>query len=78
MFKFETNSFHYFSPKNSEYLNILDIQLREVGGKKTFKRYLKSEHTDEQTDGQIDGHFDIPFHTISESIVGSTLVSPII
>ena len=28
------------------------------GGKKTFKRYLKSEHTDGQTDGQTDGHFD--------------------
>ena len=41
------------------------------GGKKTFKRYLKSEHTDGQTDGQThrrtdtqtdrhtDGHFDL-------------------
>ena len=29
------------------------------GGKKTFKQYLKSEHTDRQTDGQTDGHFDL-------------------
>jgi hypothetical protein len=33
------------------------------GGKKTFKRYLKSEHTnrltDRQTDGHADGHFDL-------------------
>ena len=37
------------------------------GGKKTFKRYLKSEqtdrwtdgHTDGQTDGQTDGNFDL-------------------
>ena len=26
-----------------------------MGGKKTFKQYLKSEHTDGQTDGQTDG-----------------------
>ena len=33
------------------------------GGKKAFKRYLKSEYTDGQTDGQTDeqtdGHFDL-------------------
>ena len=33
------------------------------GGTKTFKRYLKSEHThtrtDRQTDRQTDGHFDL-------------------
>ena len=33
------------------------------GGKKTFKRYLKSEQTgkqtDKQTDGHTDGHFDL-------------------
>ena len=28
------------------------------GGKKTFKRYLKSEQTDRQTDGQADRHTD--------------------
>ena len=39
----------------------------ESGGKKPFKRYLKSEHMDKQTDGrtdrqtdrQTDGHFDL-------------------
>ena len=35
----------------------------ESGGKKTFKWYLKSEHTDKQTDKQTDkhtdGHFDL-------------------
>ena len=29
------------------------------GGKKTFKRYLKSEHSDKQTDTQTDGHFNL-------------------
>ena len=29
------------------------------GGKKTFKRYLKSDHTDTQTDGRTDGPFDL-------------------
>ena len=29
------------------------------GGKKTFKRYLKSEQTDRHTHGQTDGHFDL-------------------
>ena len=29
------------------------------GGKKTFKRYLTSEHTDEQTDRQTDRHFNL-------------------
>ena len=29
------------------------------GGKKTVKRYLKSEQTDTQTDTQTDGHFDL-------------------
>ena len=31
MFIPETTSFHYFSPKDSESLKILDIQLWEVG-----------------------------------------------
>ena len=31
---------------------MLDIQLQEVGGKKTFKLYLKSEQTDRQTHTQ--------------------------
>ena len=29
------------------------------GGKKTFKRYLKSEHTDRRTHGHTDGHLDL-------------------
>ena len=29
------------------------------GGKKTNKRYLKSEQTDRQTDTHTDGHFDL-------------------
>ena len=33
MFISETTSFHYFSPKDSESLKILDIRLREVGAK---------------------------------------------
>ena len=44
---------HFFPllfPKHSESLKILDIRLREVGGKKTVKRYLKSEQTDTRTD----------------------------
>ena len=44
---------HFFSilfPKDSESLKSLDIQLREVGAKKRFKRYLKSEQTDRHTD----------------------------
>ena len=28
------------------------------GGKKTFKQYLKSEHTDKHTDKQTDKHMD--------------------
>ena len=44
---------HFFPllfPKHSESLKILDIRLREVGDKKTVKRYLKSEQTDTRTD----------------------------
>ena len=32
----ETTSFHYFFPKDSEYLKILDIRLREEGAKRRF------------------------------------------
>ena len=38
MFKSETTSFHYFSPKDSESLKILDIRLREVGAKRPLKK----------------------------------------
>ena len=44
--------YHFFPllfPKDSESLKILDIQLQEGGGKNTFKRYLKSEHTNRRT-----------------------------
>ena len=34
IFKSETTSFHYFSPKDSESLHILDIRLQEVGAKR--------------------------------------------
>ena len=40
--------FPFLFPKDSEY------QTSGSGGKKTFKRYLKSEHTDGQTDRQTD------------------------
>ena len=39
------NFFSLLFPKDSESLKILDIQLREGGGKKMFKHYLKSEQT---------------------------------
>ena len=53
---------HFFLllfPKDTESQKILDIRFWEVGGKKMFKRYLKSEQTDTQTDGQTDGHFNL-------------------
>ena len=46
MFKSETTSFHYFSRSSK---NIGDPTSGN-GGKKTFKRYFKSEHTDRRTD----------------------------
>ena len=46
-------------PKDSKPLKIFDIQFWEVGGKKTVKRYLKSEQTDKQTDTQAYGHFNL-------------------
>ena len=55
MFKSETTSCHYFSPKDSESLKILDFG---KWGTKTFKRYLKSEQTDRRTHGHIDRHTD--------------------
>ena len=38
------------------------------GGKKTFKRYLKSEYTDGQTDGQTDKQTDRRTFRLIESI----------
>ena len=51
--------FPLFFPKDSESLKILDIRRREVGGKKTVKRYLKSEQTNTQTDRQTHRQTDI-------------------
>ena len=53
---------------DSESLEILDIRLREVGAKKIFKRYLKSEQTDRRTDGQTDGRTDRRTFRLIESI----------
>ena len=43
--------------------NVQMLDTSGSGGKKTFKRYLKSEqthrHTDTQTHRQTDGHFDL-------------------
>ena len=54
--------FPLFFSKDSKSLKILGIRLQEVGGKKTFKRYLKSEqthrHTNPQTHRQTDRHVD--------------------
>ena len=60
MFKSETTSFHYFSPKDSESLKMLDIQLREVGVKRHLNgtsKVNRQTHTDGHTDRHTDGHF---------------------
>ena len=60
MFIFEITSFHYFSPKDSESLKILDIQLREGGAKRRLNGTSKvNTHTDRRTDRHTDGHFDL-------------------
>ena len=48
MFKSETTSLHYFSPH-------IGPPILGSGGKKTFKRYLKSEHTDGHTGRRTNG-----------------------
>ena len=48
MFKSETTSFHYFFPKDSEALKILDIRLREVGAK---RRLNGTSKVNTQTEG---------------------------
>ena len=53
MFKSETTSFHYF-PKEFHISKNIGLPTLGSGGKKTFKRYLKSEQTDGQTDRQTD------------------------
>ena len=56
MFISETTSFHYFSPKDSESLKILDIQLQEVGAKGPLNGTSKvSRHTDGHTDRRTHG-----------------------
>ena len=47
MFKSETTCFHYLSPR-------IGHPTSGSGGKKTFKQYLKSEHTDRQTNRRTD------------------------
>ena len=54
MFLSETTSFHYFSQRFRISKNIGHLTSGR-GGKKTFKRYLKSEQTDKQTNRQTDG-----------------------
>ena len=53
-FKSETTSFHYFSPKDSESLNFLDIRFWEVGAKRLLNGTSKSEQTDTQTPRHMD------------------------
>ena len=54
MFKSETTSFHYFSPR------ILDIRHREVGEKRRLNGISKvNTHTDKHTNKHTYGHFDL-------------------
>ena len=47
VFKYETTSFHYFPPKHSESLKVLDIGLREVWAKRCLNGSSKvNTHTD--------------------------------
>ena len=51
MFKSETTSFNYFSPKDSEALKILDIRLQEKGVKKRLNGTSKvNTQTDTRTE----------------------------
>ena len=57
---------HFFLllvPKDSESLKNIGHPTLGIGGKKTVKRYLKSEQTNTQTDGRTNtqpgGHFDL-------------------
>ena len=53
MFKSETTSFHYFSPKDSEVLKILDIRLPKVGAKRRLNGTSRvNTWTDRQTHRQ--------------------------
>ena len=61
MFKSDTTSLPFF-PQGFRISKNIGHPTLGSGGKKMFKRYLKSEHTqgrtDRQTDRQTDGHFD--------------------
>ena len=43
VFKYQTTSFHYFSPKDSQQSKRLDIGLWEVGGKRRLNRVNKKK-----------------------------------
>ena len=51
-FQIGDHFFPLFFPKDSESLNILEIQLWKVGAKRGFNGTSKSEHTDKYMDGQ--------------------------
>ena len=53
MFQSETTSVNYF-PQGFRISNNIGHPTSVSGGKKTFKRYLKSEHTDKHTDKHTD------------------------
>ena len=53
MLQSETASFHFF-PQEFWILKNIGHPTSGSGGKKTFIRYLKNEHTDKQTDRQAD------------------------
>ena len=58
MFIYETTSFHDF-PQGFRISKNIGQTSSGSGGKKTFKRYLKSEQTDRRTDTQTDRQTDI-------------------
>ena len=62
MFKSETTSF----PQGFRISKNIGHPTSGSGGKKTFKHYLKSEHTDTRTDGQTDGQIDLCFENLTD------------
>ena len=59
IFKSETTSFYYFTPRILNLYKILDIQLWEVGAKRRLNGTSKvNTHTDRRTDGQTDRQLD--------------------
>ena len=61
MFKSETTSFHYFSPKDSESLKNLDIRLWKVGAQRRLNGTSK-------VNTRTDGHTDRRTFQLIESI----------